>query len=140
MEKRKYEDIQIIEVFHESKRQKICEYKSLIKENCFEGTQVFEYDEAGNLLKRTVIQNHSGSGQLRECCFAYDEEKRIIAYHTCKVVTKKSRPKWTALIISVILRGRRAAAWGTAAARSYRTARCGRNGGAWCTRPFPARP
>ena len=58
MEKRKYEDIQIIEVFHESKRQKICEYKSLIKENCFEGTQVFEYDEAGNLLKRTVIQNH----------------------------------------------------------------------------------
>lgn len=80
MEKRKYKDIQIIEVFHESKRQKICEYKSLIKENCFEGTQVFEYDEAGNLLKRTVIQNHSGSGQLRECCFAYDEEKRIIAY------------------------------------------------------------
>ena len=80
MEKRKYEDIQIIEVFHESKRQKICAYKSLIKENCFEGTQVFEYDEAGNLLKRTVIQNHSGSGQLRECCFAYDEEKRIIAY------------------------------------------------------------
>ena len=79
MEKRKYEDIQIIEVFHESKRQKICAYKSLIKENCFEGTQVFEYDEAGNLLKRTVIQNHSGSGQLRECCFAYDEEKRIIA-------------------------------------------------------------
>lgn len=60
--------------------------------------------------------------------------------HACKVVTKKSRPKWTALIISVILRGRRAAAWGTAAARSYRTARCGRNGGAWCTRPFPARP
>ena len=80
MEKRKYKDIQIIEVFHESKRQKICEYKSLIKENCFEGTQVFEYDEAGNLLKRIVIQNHSGSGQLRECCFAYDEEKRIIAY------------------------------------------------------------
>ena len=80
MEKRKYKDIQIIEVFHESKRQKICEYKSLIKENCFEGTQVFEYDEAGNLLKRTVIQNHSGSGQLRECHFAYDEEKRIIAY------------------------------------------------------------
>ena len=80
MEKRKYEGIQIIEVFHESKRQKICAYKSLIKENCFEGTQVFEYDEAGNLLKRTVIQNHSGSGQLRECCFAYDEEKRIIAY------------------------------------------------------------
>lgn len=39
--------------------------------------------------------------------------------HACKVVTKKSRPKWTALIISVILRGRRAAAWGTAAARSY---------------------
>ena len=31
-------------------------------------------------MKRTVIQNHSGSGQLRECCFAYDEEKRIIAY------------------------------------------------------------
>lgn len=77
MEKRKYKDIQIIEVFHESKRQKICEYKSIIKENCFEGTQVFEYDEAGNLLKRTVIQNHSGSGQLRECCFAYDGEINV---------------------------------------------------------------
>lgn len=64
----------------------------------------------------------------------------VLYYHTCKVITKKSRPKWTALIISVIPRGRRAAAWGTAAARSYRTARCGRNGGAWCTRPFPARP
>lgn len=67
-------------------------------------------------------------------------DKYDITNHTCKVITKKSRPKWTALIISVIPRGRRAAAWGTAAARSYRTARCGRNGGAWCTRPFPARP
>lgn len=62
-----------------------------------------------------------------------------ITNHTCKVVTKKSRPKRTALIIHVIPRGRRVAAWGTAAARSYRTARCGRNGGAWCIRPFPAR-
>ena len=78
MEKRKYEDIQIIEVFHESKRQKICAYKSLIKENCFEGTQVFEYDEAGNLLKRTVIQNHSGSGQLREAGVSYFVEKNTI--------------------------------------------------------------
>ena len=33
MEKRKYEDIQIIEVFHEAKGKKICAYKSLIKEN-----------------------------------------------------------------------------------------------------------
>ena len=31
----------------------------------------------------------------------------------CKAVIKKSRPKWTALIISVIPRCRRAAALGT---------------------------
>lgn len=72
--------------------------------------------------------------------YSIDEVFIDATNHTCKVITKKSRPKWTALIISVIPRGRRAAAWGTAAARSYRTARCGRNGGAWCTRPFPARP
>lgn len=36
----------------------------------------------------------------------------IIIYHICKVVIKKSRPKWTALIISVIPRCRRAAASG----------------------------
>lgn len=60
--------------------------------------------------------------------------------HTCKVITKKSRPKWTALIIPLIPRCRRAAAWGTAAGQSYRTARCARSVGVWCTQPFPTRP
>lgn len=63
-----------------------------------------------------------------------------IPYHTCKVITKKSRPKWTALIIPLIPRCRRAAVWGTAAGQSYRMARCARSVGVWCTQPFPTRP
>ena len=80
MKKGSYRDVQFTKIFNETKRQRLCEYKALTKEKPFQGSQLFEYDNIGNLLKRTVIQEHNGMSQRRECYFTYDEYNRPLTY------------------------------------------------------------
>lgn len=75
-----YGNIQQKETFDELNRKRICEFKSLKKEDNFSGQQIFEYDEMGNILKRSILYNQNGTSEARKCYFDYDEKGRIISY------------------------------------------------------------
>lgn len=72
--------ILLIEEFDELSRKKRSEFRILQEDNLSSGTQLFEYDKAGNITKRTVTHIQNDVQEIKESLFFYDTDGKVISH------------------------------------------------------------